>query len=118
MGPNVIGGAVATSAAAPPRDRIKATAQAFEAVFVRQLMSSMRSSELGEDIMGSSAGDQFRDLADARTADSMAAKGTFGIADLLMAQLGKTAGPAPEAIAGQADAPAASPIAVKAEDKA
>ncbi|RZM05550.1 MAG: hypothetical protein EOP68_17930 [Sphingomonas sp.] len=57
-------------------------------------MTAARTEELGEDIMGSDAGNQFRDLADARTADNMAAKGTFGIADLLMAQFGKTAAPA------------------------
>nr|WP_242653588.1 rod-binding protein [Sphingomonas jatrophae] len=86
----MIGGSVATPQAGQPADKLKATAQAFEAVFIRQIMASMRSASLGDDMFGSSAGDQFRDLADARTADGMAAKGTFGIAELLMAQLGKT----------------------------
>ena len=43
----------------------------------------------------SSATEQFRDMADARTADSMAEKGGFGIADLLMRQFAAKAAPAP-----------------------
>ena len=94
--PDIIGGAVATPAAAMPKAKLKAAAQAFEAVFIRQIMASMRETSLGDDLMGSSAGDQFRDLSDARTADNMAAKGTFGIADMLMAQFGKRVGAAQE----------------------
>ena len=65
---------------------LRQAAQAFEAVFIRQLIGSMRNARLAEDMFGSQATEQFRDMADGRLADSMAQQGTFGIADLLTAQ--------------------------------
>ncbi|WP_022683791.1 rod-binding protein [Sphingobium bisphenolivorans] len=69
-------------------------AQQFEAIFLRQMMGAMRSASLAEGISDSSATDQFRDMADARTADSMAGKGTLGIAEMLMRQFGAKMSPA------------------------
>ncbi len=74
-----------TSGAPPAKPELKAAAKAFEAVFLRQMIASMRSATLGDDLLGSDAGKQFRDLADARTADAMA--GRFGIAELIEAQM-------------------------------
>jgi flagellar protein FlgJ len=68
------------------RQELRQAAQAFEAVFVRQLLGSMRSAKLADDMFGSQATDQFRDMADARLADTMSQRGTFGIADMLVAQ--------------------------------
>ena len=65
---------------------LRKAAEAFEAVILRQLMSSMRQAKLGDDIFGSSATDNFREMADAKTADSMAALRQFGIADMVEAQ--------------------------------
>ena len=67
---------------------LRKAAEAFEAVILRQLMASMRQAKLGDDIFGSSATDNFREMADARTADSLAAMRQFGIADLVERQLG------------------------------
>lgn len=88
-------GATANVAPAAGIDKagLKKAAQQFEAIFIRQMMSSMRSASLGEDLLGSSAGDQFRDMSDARTADSMAEKGALGIAQLLIAQFEHRATP-------------------------
>ena len=47
----------------------------------------MRQASLGEDIAGSSAVDQFRELADARMADGLAQQGGLGIAGLILQQL-------------------------------
>lgn len=66
---------------------LRKAAEAFEAVILRQLMASMRQAKLSDDIFGSSATDNFREMADARTADSMAALRQFGIADLVESQL-------------------------------
>jgi peptidoglycan hydrolase FlgJ len=66
---------------------LRDTARQFEAIFLRQMIASMRAPSLGDDIFGSDASNQFRDMADARLADSMA--GQFGIATLLEKQLGK-----------------------------
>lgn len=68
------------------RQELRQAAQAFEAVFIRQLIGSMRSARLADDMFGSQATEQFRDMADARLADSMSQQGTFGIAELLTAQ--------------------------------
>jgi flagellar protein FlgJ len=68
------------------REQLKAAAQAFEAVFLRQMIGSMRQAKLGDDILGGSSADQFRDMSDAKLADSMAEKGSFGIAELLLKQ--------------------------------
>lgn len=59
-------------------------------------MASMRQAKLGDDMLGSSATDNFREMADARTADSIAAMRQFGIADMVERQfrgrLGNAAG--------------------------
>jgi flagellar protein FlgJ len=68
---------------------MRAAAEAFEAVFLRQVIGSMRQAKLGDDIFGSAATDQFRDMADARLADSMADQRSFGIAELLLQQFGR-----------------------------
>ena len=73
---------------------LEKAAQQFEAIFLRQMMGAMRSASLGEGIADSSATGQFRDMADARTADSMASRGTLGIAEMLMRQFGAKAGAA------------------------
>lgn len=65
---------------------LRKAAEAFEAVILRQLMASMRKAKLGDDIFGSSATDNFREMADAKTADSIAALGQFGIAAMVEAQ--------------------------------
>jgi peptidoglycan hydrolase FlgJ len=70
------------------RADLKAAAQRFEAVFLREMIASMRKGKLSEDIFGSSATDNFREMADANTADAMAKRGAFGIAALVERQLG------------------------------
>lgn len=75
------------------REKLTEAAHAFEAVFLRQMIGSMRQASLGDDILGSSASDQFRDMADARTADAMAERGTLGIAQMLLKQFSDTPAP-------------------------
>jgi flagellar protein FlgJ len=77
---------------------MRKAAEAFEAVFLRQVIGSMRQAKLADDVFGSAATDQFRDLADGKLADNMAGQGSFGIADLLLQQFG--------AVASQAATPA------------
>ena len=69
--------------------QLQQAADAFEAIFLRQMIGSMRSAGLAEDAFAGSSSGQFRDMFDARIADSMAASGRFGIAEALVAQLGK-----------------------------
>lgn len=89
----MINGIASTPAAAPTqaadkKKQLEAAAKAFEAVFMRQMIGSMRQAKLSDDDLlgGGSAADQFRDLQDARLADSMVDKGGFGIAAMLTKQ--------------------------------
>jgi flagellar protein FlgJ len=78
-------------AAKPVDPALRKAAEAFEAVILREMLATMRKAKLGDDIFGSGATDNFREMADARTADSLAALRQFGIADMVEQQLsGKT----------------------------
>lgn len=68
------------------KDDLRAATEAFEAVFLRQMIGSMRSASLAEDIFGNQATDQFRDMQDSKMADAMADSSDFGIAELLLKQ--------------------------------
>lgn len=94
-----------TGAAAHRADLAKAAEQ-FEAIFLRQMIGAMRSANLAEGLTDSSATDQFRDMADARTADSMAKTGSLGIAELLLSQFGGKAAPTAATTPAAADKPA------------
>ena len=102
----------APSTASPDQAKLKKAAQAFEAVFVRQLIGSMRSASDGDGLFDSEASKQFQDMADAKTADAMASKGALHIADMLVkqydARLAGSAAVQPAAI-GTAAAPVAAP---------
>ena len=69
---------------------LKSAAQKFEAVFLRELIGSMRKAKLADDVLGSNATDSFRELGDAKTADSMAALGQFGISNLIERQFARS----------------------------
>jgi len=79
--------------AAEQNERLRAAAEAFEAVFLRQVIGSMRQAKLADDPFGSAATEQFRDMSDARLADNMAEQGSFGIAEMLLAQFQRSGGP-------------------------
>ena len=71
---------------AAQREGLRGAAQQFEAVFLRQMIGSMRQAHLAEDMFGSQATDQFREMSDANLADAMSHQGVFGIAQMLLAQ--------------------------------
>ncbi|MBB6123816.1 rod-binding protein [Sphingobium subterraneum] len=95
--------ATVAATAAPDPSLVKA-AKAFEAIFLRQMISAMRSSSLSEGLNDSSAGEQFRDMSDARTADNMAETGSFGVANMLIRQLSRPPATPGTAAAGYAAA--------------
>jgi len=76
------------------QSELRTAAQAFEAVFLRQVIGSMRQARLADDPFGSQATEQFRDMADARLADEMSHQGSFGIAQMLLAQFEHRVAPA------------------------
>ena len=73
-------------ASAPGSAELRKAAEAFEAVILRQMLATMRQAKLGDDMFGSSATDTFREMGDARMADSIAAMRQFGIADMVERQ--------------------------------
>lgn len=73
---------------------LEQAAKQFEAIFMRQMISAMRSASLDEGLGDSSATLQFRDMADAKVADSMAERGGLGVAQVLVQQLGAKLAPA------------------------
>ena len=92
---------------AAQRNALRTAAQQFEAVFLRQMIGSMRQAHLADDPFGSQATEQFRDMSDANLADSMSHQGVFGIAQMLLAQFDRHAGAT--ATAGGQGAGAANP---------
>ena len=80
--------AASSTTTQPAKPDLKAAAQRFEAVFLREVISTMRKGKLADEMFGSSATNNFREMADARTADAMAKMGAFGIANLVEKQLG------------------------------
>jgi flagellar protein FlgJ len=85
------------------RNALRGAAQQFEAVFLRQMIGSMRQAHLADDPFGSQATEQFRDMSDASLADSMSHQGVFGIAQMLLAQFDRHAA-APAEAGGQGGA--------------
>jgi flagellar protein FlgJ len=89
------------------RAKLKSAAQAFEAVFLRQMIGSMRQASLGDGMFDNEGTQQFQDMADSKTADAMSQKGVLHLADMLVKQLGPVAAKADGATA--AAAPGAAP---------
>lgn len=73
----------ANPAADKRQAEIQSMAADFEAIFVRQMLTTMRTSSLGEGLFDGQGLEQFRDMQDAEIAESMAKKGVFGIAQML-----------------------------------
>lgn len=80
--------AAAGGKSAEQKAELRKAAESFEAIFLRQMIGTMRSATKGDTLLGSDAGDQFRDLMDARLADDMAGKQSFGIAEMVLKQFG------------------------------
>jgi len=85
------GAQAAGGTASTDRETLEKAARGFEAVFVRQLLSTMRKASLGEDIAGGGGVEQFRELSDANLANGLASQHSLGIADLILKQLDKPA---------------------------
>jgi flagellar protein FlgJ len=78
----------ATTASSPERARLHQAAQQFEAIFVRQMLSSARASNFGDTLWGDDQGNQtFTQMRDERFADITAQSGTLGLAKQVEAQL-------------------------------
>ena len=86
--------APALSAPAPAAERqaqLRDAAEAFEAIFLRQMIGAMRSASLATDELAGASSAPFRDMMDARIADDMSGSAGLGIADMLLAQFSRKA---------------------------
>jgi peptidoglycan hydrolase FlgJ len=81
------GAAGAPPSSAAPDPGLTKAAQAFEALILKQMIAAMRSAKLADDPLSSGAETTFRDISDARLADTMAASG-LGISAMLQTQFG------------------------------
>ena len=68
-----------------PKD-LHAAAEQFEAIFIQTLLKQARQSKLADDILGSSAGDQYTEMLEQERAKSMAQNMNLGIAEALVKQ--------------------------------
>jgi len=91
--------ATAPSASAPApagteREKLAEAARQFEAIFVRQMLSSARNADFGgDDLFGSEGEKTFREMRDSRFAEITAGTGTLGMAKAIEAQLARFVGP-------------------------
>lgn len=79
------------------RAKLSGAAKEFEAIFVRQMLSSARQAGFGDELFGSGAIDTFREMQDSKLADMMAETGTLGLAKQIEAHMARLIGPAPAA---------------------
>ncbi|MFT4025182.1 MAG: rod-binding protein [Novosphingobium sp.] len=101
--PNTIAGtalSAATSGVDATGARLKGAAQQFEAIFVRQMLSSARQAGFGDELFGSGAVDTFREMQDSKIADMVAQTGTLGLAKQIEAQMSRLIGTAADAATG------------------
>ena len=66
-----------------PSQDVQEMAASFEAIFIRNMLSSMRTASLGEGLFESHGMKEFQNQQDAMLADKMAEQGVFGVAELL-----------------------------------
>lgn len=79
----------ASPAPATPSPALREAAKGVEAMFLRQVLAAARQTSLAgdDDVFGSSAGDTFAQLRDARFADIAAEAGTLGLAKMFAGKL-------------------------------
>lgn len=85
-------------ASGPDRAALRKAAQGFEAMFLRQMLSTARSTDLGgDDLFGKKQDDTFTQMRDERFAEIAAKAGTLGLATRLEGQLASAAAQVPGA---------------------
>ena len=76
-----------TAPATGTNAKLTKAAHDFEAIFMRQLMSSADKSDFGSDLFSSQGMSTFRSMQEGKFADTAAARDTLGIAKLLESRL-------------------------------
>ncbi|GMM93535.1 rod-binding protein [Qipengyuania sp. MTN3-11] len=74
----------------PAREELRQAAQQFEAILLRQMLSSARSTDFGgNDLFGGEGEETFREMRDSRFAEITAQSGQLGFATAIEAQLAR-----------------------------
>ncbi|MFO1413560.1 MAG: flagellar assembly peptidoglycan hydrolase FlgJ [Burkholderiales bacterium] len=92
-----------------PQQALKTAAREFEALFLQQLMKSMRAALPDDGPTDSDATKTYTEMLDAQLAQTLAKKGT-GIADMLVMQLSRTVGAKSATEAATTPSPSALPL--------
>ena len=74
---------------ADQRTELREAAQAFEAILLRQMLSSARSTDFGGNDLFEGSDDTFTEMRDERFADIAAKSGQLGFADAIERQLAR-----------------------------
>ncbi len=86
--PSIGSNALGTAPAPAPSGDLKAAAQKFEAIFIRQMLSAARAADFGgSDIFGGPGLEQFNAMQDENMARIASETGAFGFAKVIEAQL-------------------------------
>ncbi len=83
-----------TPKASTNQEELHQAAQAFEAIFVRQMLSSARAASFGEGLFSSQATQTFQQMQDERFAEIASQSGALGFAKVIEAQLADRLAPA------------------------
>lgn len=76
--------------AAPIRNELRDAAQQFEAILLRQMLASARSTDFGgNDLFGGQGEETFREMRDSQFADLTAKSGQLGFAEAIENQLSR-----------------------------
>ena len=69
-------------------DDLRQAADAFEAIFVSQLIKTARAAKLADDVFGNQASDTYQSMLDDQYARKLSSSANLGIAEALVDQLG------------------------------
>ncbi|MEM7375894.1 MAG: glucosaminidase domain-containing protein [Pseudomonadota bacterium] len=70
-------------------ETLRQVAEQFESLFVHMVLKSQRAATFGDPLFDSNALDTYRDMQDQQMALELSRRGGFGLADVLVQQLGK-----------------------------
>ena len=74
----------------PPEEGLKEAAQAFEAILLRQMLSSARATDFGgNDLFGGEGEKTFAEMRDSQFADIVSQSGQLGFAEAIERQLSR-----------------------------
>src|SRR3569832_2246141 len=87
-----------------PDATLRAAGRQFESLFIQMMLKSMRDASPGDSLLGGHEQDTYRDMFDKLIALTLAAKGSLGLAEAMVRQLGQRVPESPGAAHSDAGA--------------